>query len=370
MVNRLALAAVLSIACLAHADERTFRIFGSAGNEGHFLSANPASPLNPENVLGVPDRANSADLTAFAELVPESRGWKLHAKARFTDEDTPGHVTRGELGELYAQVSVAPWLDLTAGRKIEKWGTGYAWNPTGFVNPAKDAGDPNDRRSAYAGVDLLKADALVRGTSLSAYLLDGGWAFRAYRLIRGTDVSVQAADGRRFGVSFSKVLGEALEVHGEAARVDGHAEAVAGAQYTFAGNVNVVGELYHGGAGLSGSEWDGYRDGVSAARAELDRGNAAPLLEANRVFTPLQMGRNYAFLRVAWPIVQQRLDAEILTLTSLRDGSAFLRSTLNWKVQPRVALYVLETELLGGDGSEFSYVQVRRLFDAGVRIYF
>lgn len=363
MVRRLVI--LMLLVCSMHAEERTLRIFGSAGNEGHFLSANPSSPLNPGNVLGVPDRSNSADLTAYAELVPASRAWKLHAKIRATDEDTPGHTTRGELGELYAQMSVAPWLDVTVGRRIEKWGTGYAWNPTGFVNPAKNAGDPNDRRSTYRGVDMIKADAIVHDTSISAYLLDGGWALRGYRLIHGFDVSLQAANDNRFGASFSKVLGDALEIHAEAASIDHHAEIVAGGQYTFRNNINVVAEVFHGGAGLSSSEWDRYRDDVDAAQHDPEL-----LVQANRDFAPLKMGRNYAFVRVAWPIVSQRLDAEALTITSLRDGSTFLRSALNWKIQPRVALYLVETEFLGGDRTEFDYVQVRRMADLGLRIYF
>ena len=46
------------------------------------------------------------------------------------------------------QLNPKPWLDLTVGRVIEKWGTGYAWNPTAFIGPKKNPADPNDRRSA------------------------------------------------------------------------------------------------------------------------------------------------------------------------------------------------------------------------------
>jgi hypothetical protein len=377
---------MLLFACVMHAEERTFRIFGSAGNEGHFLSANPSSPLNPANILGVPERGNSADFTAYAELVPESHAWKIHAKVRATDEDTPGHITRGELGELYAQMSVASWLDVTVGRRIEKWGTGYAWNPTGFVNPQKNAGDPNDRRNAYRGVDMLKADATFHDTNVSAYVLEHGWAIRGYRLIHGTDVALQvarldcgnascrsgtagnAAPGvaaLQMGLSLAKTFGDALELHGEAASIDHHAELVAGGQYTFRNDVNLVAEVFHGGAGLSTSQWNEYRANVDEAQSDLSR-----LAEVNREYVPLHMGRNYAFVRVAWPVIAQRLDVEALTISSLRDGSTFLRTAITWKPQPRLALYVVETEFVAGDRSEFDYVQVRRLMDVGLRIYF
>lgn len=366
--------AAQSLAALALA----FRLFGSAGNEGHIVTADAGSPLNPQNILGIAQRANSADATAFLELVPESKRWKLHAKLRASDEDAASHTTRGEVGELYAQWSVRPWLDLAAGRRIEKWGTGYAWNPTGFVNPPKNPDDPNDRRNARRGVDMVRADVFVRDTNVSAYLLPSqgakpAFALRAYRLIRGTDVSVMARSGgdaaRAGGISVSHVFGDALEVHAEAASA-GHPELLLGAQYTFANGVNVVGEAYHGGGGLSATQWDTFRAGVDGARVALGRGDPLPLLRANRAYAPLQMGRDYAFLRLAWPVVRDRLDLETIAISSLRDGSSILRATMSWRMRPAISLYIVQTGFLASRGSELAYMPVKRVTDLGVRMYF
>ncbi|MCU1348515.1 MAG: hypothetical protein JWO56_1545 [Acidobacteria bacterium] len=379
-----------------------FRLFGSAGDEGHLVTADAGSPLNPHNVLGIRRRANSADVTTFLELVPESKRWKLHAKLRASDEDAASHTARGQLGELYAQWSVRPWLDLTAGRRIEKWGTGYAWNPTGFVNPPKSPGDPNDRRNARRGVDMLRADLFIRDTNVSAYLLPRAgekpaYALRAYRLIRGTDVSLTARSGGdahgAAGISVAHVFGDALEVHAEAASVTGcrlpvagsdetacpsgsapatarHSELLLGAQYTFAGGLNIVAEAYHGGGGLSAERWDAFRGSVDDARIALGRGDVRPLVAANRAYAPLRMGRDYAFMRVAWPVVRDHLDLETIAIASLRDGSSLLRATVSWRVTPGISVYVVQTGFIAGRGSEFDYMQVKRLTDAGVRVYF
>ena len=79
---------------------------------------------------------------------------KAHVKLRADASDRGAdHL---QLGEGYVQANLRPWLDVTAGRVIEKWGTGYAWNPTAFVGPQKNPTDPTDRRSAYRGVDMLR----------------------------------------------------------------------------------------------------------------------------------------------------------------------------------------------------------------------
>jgi hypothetical protein len=255
------------------------------------------------------------------------------------------------------QFAPAPWLDITAGRVIETWGTGYAWNPTAFISPRKNPSDPGDRRSAYRGRDMIRADVLVRGTNISVYAVDGGtYAARVYRLVAGTDISLHLTRDRQ-GISLSRVFGDALELHGEASR----RHALAGGQYTFRNNVNLVLEVYHGGDGLSAAEWRDFRGRVGDAR------DGSALRAANREYAPLRMGRNYAFARVYRPGF---LDGELIAVASLRDGSALARLTLSRKLRPNLSAYVIDTEFAGRRDSEMSYIQVRRVVTAGVRLYF
>ena len=359
----------------------TFRFFGSAGAETQLTPANTDSPLNPRNVVGVPYQTNVADVSAFAEASAER--WKVRLKVRGDASDRS--TDRVRAGEAFVQLHVNDWLDITAGRVIEKWGTGYGWTPTAFIGPAKDPTDPNDRRSAYRGVDMIRADVSVKDTNLSLYALERGtYAARLYRLVRGTDVSLmwsaavpaaeQAASRRgqggedaarsagedagapRFGISLSRVFGEALELHADVARDRGVLRGVAGGQYTFANDVNVVLELYYGGDGLSASEWESFQS--------LD------IVSANRAYAPLRMGRAYAFARVHRSFREHDLDAELIAITNLRDGSTILRASLTRKVRPNVNVYLIHTEFAGSDRSELAYLQVARVTTAGVRLYF
>jgi hypothetical protein len=330
----------------------TLRVFGSAGAEAQLTPANTSSPLNPRNIAAIPFQTNVADVTTFIEAAPEDKRWKVRAKLRADVSDRA--ADRGEVGEAFVQFAATDWLDLTAGRVIEKWGTGYGWTPTAFVGPARNPTDPNDRRSAYRGRDMVRADIFVKDTSVSLYALSGGeFAARAYRLIGGTDVSLMLRNDD-VGLSLSRVFGDALELHGEIARTE-HTRVVVGGQYTFADNTNLVVEVYHGTDGLTAREWDAFRE-------------ITDLREANNRYSPLRMARTYSFVRVARPI--HKVDAELIAITNLRDGSTLIRAAVTYKLRPNVALYAIETELLGGRDSELEYLQVERVTTAGVRVYF
>ncbi|HEX2121969.1 MAG TPA: hypothetical protein VHL59_10040 [Thermoanaerobaculia bacterium] len=292
----------------------TFRFFGSAGAEAQ---------LTPSDLAMVPLQTNVADVSAFGELTSER--WKLHVKLRADASDRG--ADRARAGEAYVQFHATEWLDLTAGRVIDKWGTGYAWTPTAFVGPAKDPADPGDRRSAYRGADMLRADVFVKGTNVSLYALDGGaFAARVYRLVRGTDVSLvyRRDDGQTdVGMNLSRVFGDALEVHGEVARSGDTVRALAGAQYTFANDVNAVVEIYY------------------------DRD----------AYTFLRLHRSF-----------DELSVELLAIASLRDASTVVRATLTYKLRPSVSAYLIQTEFVGNGA--LARLPVERVTTAGLRLYF
>lgn len=350
----------------------TLRVFGSAGAESQITPANESSPLNPGNVARIPRQTNVADFNVFAEVTPESRAWKLRMKVRGDASDRAAE--RLVLGEAVMQVRVTKWLDLAAGRVIEKWGTGYGWTPTAFVGPSRNPIDPNDRRSQYAGTDILRADVFVKETNVSVYALGhGAFAARAYRLLGTTDVSLawrRDGDATRGGLSLSRVFGDSLEVHAEVARSsssDGTTmQAVVGAQYTLR-DVNVVAEVYHGTDGLTRGEWDAFRESAIDA---MRSGDGGALIAANRSYVPLRMGRTYSFIRVFRDLARWKTDAELIAITNLRDGSTILRATVARRIRPSLSATITATEFLGGDESELALMQVARVATVGVRWHF
>jgi len=361
VLPRILLAGILLLVLItttAQAD--TFKVFGSVGSEWQFTPANTASALNPGNVAQLPYSTGSGDAVAFLDATPESREWKLHLKLR--GDASEGGNQGVDVGEAFVQLNPRPWLDIALGRIIEKWGTGYAWNPTAFISPMKNPTDPSDRLSANRGLDMARTDLFLRGTNVSLYALDhGAVAVRVYRLVGGTDVSLlfrRDGTGTEQGISAARVFGDALELHGEAAR----RHLLAGGQYTFKSDVNIVAELYHGGDGLDARVWSAFRVAADTAHDETT------IRAANAAYVPLRMARNYAFFRVDWPY--DKLEAELIAITNLRDGSLLARVTLSCKVRPNVSVYVIDTEFAGARASELSFMQVRRVITTGARFYF
>jgi hypothetical protein len=359
-VNALTAALFIALFVAASAHAESFKFFGSAGAEWQLTPANAASALNPGNVARLPYSTRSADAVAFFDAAPDSRAWKLHLKLR--GDAAEGGEQRGDVGEAFLQLNPKPWLDITIGRVIETWGTGYAWNPTAFVSPKKNPADPSDRRSANRGAGMIRTDLFIGGTNVSLYALDdGAVAARVYRLVAGTDVSLhfrRDGQGTQQGISAARVFGDSLELHGEVAR----RHALVGGQYTFKHNVNVVAELYHGGDGLDENAFRAFR--VAADTAHDERTFRA----VNAAYAPLRMARNYAFIRVALP--HDKLDTELIAITNLRDGSMLARVTVTRRLRANVSIYLIDTEFAGAQSSELSYMQVRRVTTAGARYYF
>jgi hypothetical protein len=159
--------------------------------------------------------------------------------------------------ETYGGLSAGDF-DFMVGRRIVKWGTGYAFTPAGVLDPPRDPTNPTDRLNLNRGRDMVKAD-FVRGPHAfslawsTAALAPAGsnlrdtTAFRYNVLVHGFDTSLIAGDDRGGdsfgGLTFTRVFGQAWEVHGEAAWREQGA-ILMGAKYTTPWGISFIGEFY------------------------------------------------------------------------------------------------------------------------------
>jgi hypothetical protein len=159
--------------------------------------------------------------------------------------------------EAYAGLSAGDF-DFMLGRRIVRWGVGYAFTPVGVLDPPRTPTDPSDRLNLNHGRDLVKADwvhgphALSLAWSTAALAPAGSnsrdtAAFRYNLLVHGFDTSIIAGNDRGGdafgGLTFTRVFGQAWELHGEAAWRQ-HEAILLGAKYTARCGVSFIGEFY------------------------------------------------------------------------------------------------------------------------------
>ena len=166
-------------------------------------------------------------------------------------------ATQLRVKETYAGLSAGDF-DFTLGRRIVRWGTGYAFTAAGVLDPPRDPTNPTDRLNLNEGRDMIKADwvrgphALSLAWSTAALAppqsnLRDTTAFRYNVLVHGFDTSLIAGHDRGGdtfgGLTFTRVLGEAWELHGEAAWRE-HEAILLGAKYTTTSGITFIGEFF------------------------------------------------------------------------------------------------------------------------------
>jgi hypothetical protein len=165
--------------------------------------------------------------------------------------------TQLRVKEAYAGLSAGDF-DFMAGRRMVRWGTGYAFTATGVLDPPRMPTNPTDRLNLNEGRDMVKADyvhgpnACTLAWSTAALApasanLHDTTAFRYNVLVHGFDTSLIAGDDRGGdafgGLTFTRVLGEAWEIHGEAAWRE-HEAVLLGSKFTTTSGITFIGEFY------------------------------------------------------------------------------------------------------------------------------
>jgi len=151
-----------------------------------------------------------------------------------------------------AEIVVRGLASLPSGRAVEYWFANWPYDPPRMPT------NPTDRLNLNVGRDMVKAD-FVHGPHAfslawsSAVLAPAGsnlhdiTAFRYNVLVHGFDTSLIAADERGGdtvgGLTFTRVFGQAWELHGEGAWREQGA-ALLGGKYTTKWGVSFIGEFY------------------------------------------------------------------------------------------------------------------------------
>lgn len=329
------------------------------------------------------------------------------------------------LHELSLDLSLTENFDVTIGKKILKWGPGYAFNPTGVVEPQRSPSDPTDRLGQNDGRKLISINAFFGKSSITCvYINDVQYesskffgnnqelALRAYTIINGFDFNFvehfKEGDRLETGVNWSKVFGNNLELHGEVLAKKGSStqyhqvitsdndeqifssepyvafydqsarifyKILLGGQYTFENGFNVVLEYYHNVEGLSKIEWkrwmkfvkfqNSIQQGFITVSPTFISASRYNILWALQTLSPRGTMSDYVFTREFYST--GRWSFECLQFFNALDFSVVVIPSVTYGISENVSLYSRLTSFVGDSDSEFGALFNSCSFNIGIR---
>jgi hypothetical protein len=421
---RFALAVLLVVSPAIASAQSSFTWRARATDEAASEQPNATSPFL------APDRSDAwLGSNDFVASVDSTWDWQHRVKfgggvtLRAPSDDGPDLRVR----EGYARASLLPWLDVEAGKRLVRWGTGYAFTPTGLLDPPRNATDPQDHLGLNEGMVMARLEAFTGSTAITlaaaAPRLDrpnaiAGTAPRRLLALRvrttvgGVELAAvaSAADGRRasFGGNFTHVVGRRLEYHGELLVHDDespwrpllaphdaparHVSALLGCQYTFNPGINAIVEYYRDGNGLSAALWSRLMDvagtgspsalaaatatmsgpgGSSSSSSSASGGggtNNAALGSGSALNRPTRS--DFLFVRASRANTEALFTPELIALVGLDDGGLTLVPTLRVAPTRHVQFYTRGVLLSGPARSADGSAPVAATISAGMTVLF
>lgn len=383
------------------------------------LSLRPDSAFYRLNNYGRPLRTDLERTTATLELAGKLRLGEGTLDVRTHSTRQQDAYVREDDHTLYEAAysyRLNPGLSLDAGKRVMRWGKGYAWNPVGFIERPKDPNDPELAREGYwlASADyIINRDGPLQTIAITPVLVPVGGevngdfgtkdhlnpAAKLYLLYRDTDIDLmwQAKGSRpgRYGFDVSRNISSNLEVHGEWARISDATKRIAsslgttttrtgdatsyllGVRYLTEGNATWIAEYYRNGTGYSDQQARDFYQFVDYSFAQLAATGSDALVQRARTLSAGSYGRpntgtRYAYLRVqqkdAWGVVY--LQPSLTLMRNLDDGSMQVTPEVLYtgfsNVELRARLYLLNGDRM----TDFGAKQNGRRIELQARLYF
>lgn len=426
---RFALALLFGVAATAGAEEYTFdasafekkpfELGGYVQLKQENYSLNRPGAFYKLGTYGQPQRDTLDRTTGTLELAGKIRQgpgtFDFRAQSNF-QRDQSQHDHDNTLYEAAYSVRPDPKLTIEAGKRVLRWGKGYAWNPVGFVERPKDPNDPQlarqgywmanadwiiNREGALQTVAFTPAIVPVRNDMNSDFGATGHLnpAAKLYLLYRDTDIDFmwQGKGSRpaRFGADFSRNLTSNFEVHGEWARVEkltrqvttaggavssltGNATSyLLGLRYLTKSDTTYILEYYRNGTGYSEQEASQFYQLVNTTFAQIQQTGSSPLLRKALALSQSGYGRPNAGERYVYFRAQQKdalgivyFQPAITAMMNLEDRSYQVTPELLYTGINNLELRLKAFVLQGGALTDFGEKQTSKRVELYARYSF
>jgi hypothetical protein len=324
--------------------------------------------------------------------------------------------SRIELLEGFGSLKPTPGLAVDVGKKVVKWGKGYAWNPVAFVDRPKN---PEDPELALEGFYLLAGEAIrtfdgpLKTAAFTAVVLPVAkdvneefgetdhlnFAGKLYALLFDTDLDVMVFTGgsrtTRFGVDFARNILTNFEVHGEWVLITDFEQApinqrgqarrrvsdvmsyLIGIRYLTERETTFIVEYYHNGTGFTGGQTEDFFRFVESSDATFrSTGNPTGIRRAITLAEgaygrPNPM-RNYLYARASQkePFDILYFTPALTTIVNIEDQSFVVIPELTYSPVTNLELRLRAAALVGERRTEYGEKQNDYRLELRVRYYF
>ncbi|MBW2643673.1 MAG: hypothetical protein JRC89_09965 [Deltaproteobacteria bacterium] len=339
---------------------------------------------------------------------------RLNGDLYYNDDENWEKDLRTE--EAYVSLLPGPSITLDAGKKVLKWGKGYAWNPAAFFSRPKDIEDPDATLEGYYVVtgDLIKSmDGVLKTIALTPVILpasrhindewgterDTIWGSKIYFFAFDTDFDIMFLAGEevedRFGIDFSRNISANFEIHGEAAIVPDYVKHITdqqgnltekkydainfllGIRYLTSHDTTYISEYYKNGQGYTSDEMedyfalikDGYQEYInSQSMAKLSKSRQY----GSRFYNQQTTMKDYLYLKVSQkePFDILYFTPSVACIYNINDKSASITPQITYAPITNLELDLKSTFLLGKDHTEFGEKLNDYKIYASVKYYF
>lgn len=374
-----------------------------------FASSSPMAQLQFYQ-QSVPDVASQYRLEPYlnATYTTPDVGFQMRLHGTYYDD----RRSSVDLFEAFARYHPSFQSSLQVGKTVYTWGKGYAFNPAGFINSAKD---PENPELAQAGVVSAHAEyvksydagalqalsalvvVLPPAPTLSDRFADAGhtgFAVKVSSLIWDTDIDVMTFQSSqqpdRYGFDVSRNLLENLEVHAEVALTVGQQRAtivngslfrssadaidlLVGVRFLSSTNTTVIAEYYRQGRGLNAEEFRSYQAYLASAVAigtPIAVQQALQVSQAN--FRTSTLMRDYVYIKVSQPEPFDWLyfTPSAFAILNVEDGSLLLSMPFSYKPATNIEFMLWPSVLVGEASAEFGSRQARQRLELWMRAFF
>ena len=317
-----------------------------------------------------------------------------------------------DLFEAYGSYAPSPNFATQAGKRVYNWGKGYAFNPVGFVNPAKDPENPELAQAGLLSInaEYIKSFSSEALQSFSALLVIipqypvvnnrfgetkyTDFGMKLSFLLWNTDIDLLTYQSSlapsQYGLDLSTNLLENIEVHAELnmakqarryfiangflqSEQDDIASYLFGFRYLNEWNTTLIAEYYRNGSGFTKEEYQSYDDFLVS---NLAVGTPAAVQQtlgiSQTYFKSSTLMRDYLYLKISQPEPFDWLyfTPSLFSIYNLNDKSFLISASLNYKPTTNVEFIFWPSFLVGGESTEFGSRQAQRKVELWMRVFF